>query len=174
MLTYCRSSAASTELNFVGANSIFASPHHLQTVVTIPTVFMIVIAMQPWPLKRVCRGGRRAMGECLRKPLRITLQPSWLSVILHLRPGQLATLIGSLLFHFQEHLGRLISVLPNSRQSKPSLAMIPVASAVAPWKAKSSFISGSHPESAYNRFLVQSHSKANTIKPRRQVLFQQL
>ena len=141
--------------------------------------FMIVITMQPWPLKPwplkgVCQGGRRAMVECLRKPLRITLQPSWLSVILHLRPGQLATLIGSLLFHFQEHLGRLISVLPNSLQSKPSLAMIPVESAVAPWMAKSSFISGSHPESAYNRFLVQSHSKANTIKPRRQVLFQQL
>ena len=149
---------------FVGANSIFASPHHLQTVVTIPTVFMIVITMQPWPLKGVCRGGRRAMGECLRKPLRITLQPSWLSVILHLRPGQLATLIGSLLFHFQEHLGRLISVLPNSRQSTPSLAMIPVASAVAPWKAKSSFISGSHPESAYNVFwstLIPKPTRSN-------------
>ena len=90
------------------ANSRFASPHHLQTVVTMSSVFMIVITMQPWPLKGVCRGGRRAMGECLRKPLRITLQPSWLNVILHLRPGQLATLIGSLLFHFQEQLRRLI------------------------------------------------------------------
>ena len=117
---------------------------------------MIVITMQPWPLKGVCRGGRRAMGECLRKPLRITLQPSWLNVILHLRPGQLATLIGSLLFHCQEHLGSLISVLPNSRQSKPSLAMIPVASAVAPWKAKSSFISGSHPERTYSCILADS------------------
>ena len=60
-------------------------------------------------------GGRRAMGECLRKPLRITLQPSWLNVILHLRPGQLATLIGSLLFHFQEHLGRLILMWSDGR-----------------------------------------------------------
>ena len=37
-----------------------------------------------------------------------------------------------------------------------SLAMIPVASAVAPWKAKSSFISGSHPERAYSCILADS------------------